>query len=401
MATIDAMNLWPSEEWLIQIERKFSQSLSIEDLTGQEVIVKQKKQAEGVEGMKTIKLMENTDLKVVTTDDFFLPKIPAPENTTSQPVFGETFKRTVMTKTFTKDNQKQLATYTMRGKSAEIPQSEPVYMYGGQKNNFYEKQKRELRESLQKNPKAILTYSKDHLGLSIDPYDLIDEAKREQEFMASKVYSKDKFSSLLIRTKEERMKLPKRPGDEDISDLKNYPYHEQKEREKEMKKNYRDLPPQGKNDFQKYIRPQEIFSGYQPVEGEKVSLVEKEREEREQKRKARQDEKDKCMGDPNMKIKKGYFAEKSYGADRFKDIREGEPKKLGFVDVSKRTKEKRPVHDYEPSYNLKEKVFDPSFNPLIRRDDPSQNIQKDEFNFYQRPEVLTKTHVYKPLREGV
>ena len=107
------------------------------------------------------------------------------------------------------------------------------------------------------------------------------------------------------------------------------------------------------------------------------------------------------MGDPTMRIKKGYFSDKAYCADRFKDIREGDPKKKGFVDVSKRNKEKRPVLDYEPSYNLKEQVVDPSFNPLIRRDDPSLNIQKEEFNFYQRPEVLTKTHVYKPLREGI
>jgi hypothetical protein len=28
LATADAMNLWPSSDWLIQIERKFSQSLS-------------------------------------------------------------------------------------------------------------------------------------------------------------------------------------------------------------------------------------------------------------------------------------------------------------------------------------------------------------------------------------
>jgi|LakMenE01Jun11ns_1017448.scaffolds.fasta_scaffold8819725_1 hypothetical protein len=29
------------------------------------------------------------------------------------------------------------------------------------------------------------------------------------------------------------------------------------------------------------------------------------------------------MGDPVIKIKKGYSHENSYGADRFKDIREG------------------------------------------------------------------------------
>lgn len=44
------------------------------------------------------------------------------------------------------------------------------------------------------------------------------------------MYSKDKFSSLLIRTKEERMRLPNKPNDEDINNLINYPYHEQKAR---------------------------------------------------------------------------------------------------------------------------------------------------------------------------
>lgn len=47
----------------------------------------------------------------------------------------------------------------------------------------------------------------------------------------TKNYSAQKFSSLLIKTKEERMRLAKKPGDEDISDLKNYPYHENKQRE--------------------------------------------------------------------------------------------------------------------------------------------------------------------------
>lgn len=45
-------------------------------------------------------------------------------------------------------------------------------------------------------------------------------------------YSKDKFSSVIIKTKEERMRLPKRPGDEDIEDMKRFPFHEQKMREK-------------------------------------------------------------------------------------------------------------------------------------------------------------------------
>lgn len=46
------------------------------------------------------------------------------------------------------------------------------------------------------------------------------------------MYSNDKFSSLLVKTKDERMKLPKKPGEEDILDLLNYPYHEQQARQK-------------------------------------------------------------------------------------------------------------------------------------------------------------------------
>jgi len=55
---------------------------------------------------------------------------------------NETKKRTVMSKTFTKDADKLMDTYQMRGKATNIPQNEQVYIYAGQKNNFYEKQMR-------------------------------------------------------------------------------------------------------------------------------------------------------------------------------------------------------------------------------------------------------------------
>lgn len=50
-----------------------------------------------------------------------------------------------MTKTFTKDNGKMSESYQMRGKNAQIGPNEAVYVYGGQTNNFYEKQLREWR----------------------------------------------------------------------------------------------------------------------------------------------------------------------------------------------------------------------------------------------------------------
>lgn len=55
---------------------------------------------------------------------------------------------------------------------------------------------------MKKNPNIIYTYNKDFFGLAIDPNVLEEEAKKEMEMSLSKMYSKDKFSNLLVRTKE-------------------------------------------------------------------------------------------------------------------------------------------------------------------------------------------------------
>ena len=51
-------------------------------------------------------------------------------------------KKNVLTKTFKKDETKLLQTYKLHLKKSEIPDNEPVYIYAGQKNNWYEKQMR-------------------------------------------------------------------------------------------------------------------------------------------------------------------------------------------------------------------------------------------------------------------
>jgi hypothetical protein len=72
-----------------------------------------------------------------------------------------------MAKTFTKDNFKHPEAYAMRGKRAELPPGEQVYIYAGQRLNFYDKQMAELREKME--PNAIYTYNKDYFRLAIDP----------------------------------------------------------------------------------------------------------------------------------------------------------------------------------------------------------------------------------------
>ncbi len=78
---------------------------------------------------------------------------------------------------------------------------------------------------MKKNPNLIYTYNKDFFSLAIDPCVLEEEIKKEMELSLSKMYSHDKFSSLLVRTKDERMRLPNRLPEEDAEVIKKYPYH--------------------------------------------------------------------------------------------------------------------------------------------------------------------------------
>ena len=150
--------------------------MSFEDINGYEETQKKKRNALNAtanEPAKTLNFMTSQDLKHVTMDDFALPKISTPhqEATQSMPdVSGANLtKKFVQTKTFMKDDAKLLKTYDMRLKKTDVDPHEPVYIYGGQKNNWYEKQMRDIRDKIQNDGKALYTYSKDYLGLSIDP----------------------------------------------------------------------------------------------------------------------------------------------------------------------------------------------------------------------------------------
>ena len=127
--------------------------------------------------------MENGNLLHVTGEDFSLPKINMANTgdfAQTMPNEGSTkYKKNIITKIFTKDEMKNFKTYDMRLKKQTTSENEPAFIYGGQKNNFYEKQKRDLREKIQNDKgKYIYTYSNEHLGLSIDPKTLDEEAKR-------------------------------------------------------------------------------------------------------------------------------------------------------------------------------------------------------------------------------
>lgn len=72
-------------------------------------------------------------------DEFSLPKIATPHQdfTQSMPNVSTGTKKMINTKTFMKDEAKLIKSYDMRLKKAEVDPNEPVYIYAGQKNNWY------------------------------------------------------------------------------------------------------------------------------------------------------------------------------------------------------------------------------------------------------------------------
>jgi len=102
LLALDSLNLWPSADALLQLERKFSQPLSTEDITGSEQPIKAMA-GTMADANKAVKLLETTEVNVFTSDSFFKPKeVRIEENTHYSP--ESTKKRMVMTKTFTKDH---------------------------------------------------------------------------------------------------------------------------------------------------------------------------------------------------------------------------------------------------------------------------------------------------------
>lgn len=137
----------------------------------------------------------------------------------------------------------------------------------------------------------------------------------------SKNFSPQKFSSLLVKTKDERMKLAKKPGVEDIADMIKYPYYEQKKREVDGKRSERDKPNTNEKDsFRKYLKKIDVFSQPEVLEIEKMARVEQERLLREEKMKREEQERKKLMGDAYIKTKKGYCSDVVTNLEKFSNI---------------------------------------------------------------------------------
>lgn len=246
--------------------------MSYEDVNGETEPKKQKKPKDDKLASPTTQSPTQTEAK---KDDNSLPRL-AETRLSADRSIPQVRSNTFNHKTYSKTGFNQTEQYNLQLKYAEIPPGQEVFMYSGQAKNWYEGQMRSMREQMQKDKSKVYTYGQNHLSLSIDPVSLEEKRKQEAKLERTAPIDKPPFSSLIVRTKDERMRLPKRPNDETIEVMKKYPYHEDKKHEADILKNTRGLPlNNGRDPYCSYVGKIEVFSQPEIMEGERISPVEK------------------------------------------------------------------------------------------------------------------------------
>lgn len=149
----------------MQIERKFSDSVSYEDINGEAEPKKQRKARDDkMTNPSTISPI-HTEVK---KDDDSLPKL-ADSRMTVDRVLPQIRSNTFNHKTYAKTGFNNTDHYNLQLKYAQVPQGQEVYMYSGQAKNWYEGQLRSMREQMKSDKNRVFTYGQNHLSLSIDP----------------------------------------------------------------------------------------------------------------------------------------------------------------------------------------------------------------------------------------
>lgn len=101
----------------------------------------------------------------------------------------------------------------------DIPDHVEVYMYAGQKLNFNEFQKEQLRKRIEKDTANFYTYSEDHLSLAFPVVNENEITVKEKAANEAKWTTKDGFSNVPKKTLEEWKTHGKKPPQSMIDDL--------------------------------------------------------------------------------------------------------------------------------------------------------------------------------------
>ena len=143
----------------------------------------------------------------------------------------------------------------------EYPEGVEVYLYSGQKLNYFEQQKEEIRKYVANDKAHFYTYSPEHLSLAFPIINENEIAIKEKMLNQSKWKTPDGFHNVVKKPKEEYNAHPKKPPQSVLDDLKD-PFYLQKQKKNEaLKALQREEKTDPNNDqFNLNIKPVYTFS---------------------------------------------------------------------------------------------------------------------------------------------
>ena len=204
-------NLFPESERLLALERKYGNSLNYKDLYGIPQKQKKKKKDDGVE--PTLLLTKDQEESMRQTQQESLKKVTIDEKVTN---FSEERPKHRSEVKLQKSANKSKLGYTPKSKVArrerlEFPEGVEVFLYSGQKLNYFEQQKEEIRKSVANDKAHFYTYSPEHLSLAFPIVNENEIEVKEKMLNQSKWRTPEGFHNVTKKPKEEYNVHPKKP----------------------------------------------------------------------------------------------------------------------------------------------------------------------------------------------
>ena len=396
--------LFPTSERLLALERKYGDSLSHKDLYGipQKSKRKKKPAESSVEPtMVLTKEQEDTMRKSMQEDqEKSLATERKPEKEAVMP--KRNANRLIKSERNFLGYEPSNEPYVSRKPRMEVPEGEEVFMYSGQRLNYYEHQKEELRKTISKDKANFYTYSPEHLSLAFPVVNENEIEYKEKMMSMSKWKTQDGFQNVPKMTIQERLTHTKRPPQDVLDDLKD-PFYLQKEaKEKALKSLQRDLIANpNKEEFNLNIKPIYTFGKKESFNtvflgGDDVI------KEMEEAKKAELDEwrRKLVVDNPHFEVNTRPVR-KMQQMDKRRGILEDPPKKLGIRGPSKRFKTiaaKNIVPCPYTSVFMDEKYEDPK-DPLsdMKQKDPNLMKTAKGFDTNIRNDTLSYSKVSKKV----
>jgi hypothetical protein len=371
----------------LSLERKYGDSLSHKDLYGIDQKAKRKKKPVIEDPLESTLMLTKQQEETLRENQKSSKKVQIRDDVTEESV--EQISKPKHHRTFRKTKKNDLGytpsdSFTSRKERIEVPEGVEVFMYSGQRLNYYEQQKEELRKTISKDKGNFYTYSPEHLSLAFPVVNENEIAYNEKMMNQSKWKTPDGFQNVTRKSKEEYTIHSKKPPQDILDDLKD-PYYEQRKRKEQALKALQreERVDPNKQEFNLNIKPIDTFGPKESFNTVFLGGDDIIREMEEAKKAEYDTWKSKIVVDNTHFKVNTRPVHKMQQMDKRRGLLEDPPKKLGITGGSKRFKTLAAKNIVSCPYTsiFKEEKFSDPKDPLSNLKNKDETRMMTKFGF--------------------